>query len=334
MYKALLLSVLFSVSSLVSGQTASSSHPLSIAVTKGDKVSIAGVAGDVRLTTKKGARQFTAWIKGPQGEDFPLSLKKENGVIYLKVSGPIEKSAWELAMVDKKWPKYNMNIVVPDVVDSVQLNWWKGKVSVKDLHSSLSVTIQEGKLKVTDSVGDLMAYVQKGTIEVMRQKGAVDAESYSGQVTIKDVEGVVSVNNFTGKSVVEGVEGTLNYNSYSGTTLVKNVKGRFNFKNGRSKLEARGVEGDIRGRSGQGPVKITSNSKMNVNIKSIEGTVSLKIPRSGAHVNVGSEKGGLYVPSFLKMTHFTSLKVKRGKLRGDVKGRVFVRTQSGDIRIQ
>jgi hypothetical protein len=112
------------------------------------------------------------------------------------------------------------------------------------------------------------------------------------------------------------------------------VKGNLDFKNGNAPLRIDRFEGELRGQSGQGPVIAEIEGEADVRVRSQEGAVNLKLPESGAWVNLGTNEGQMQVPSFLKVTRLPSEQLRTGRLHGSNGGSVFVRTTSGEIRIR
>ncbi len=310
--------------------------PFSIEVQKGDRVRIKGFRGDVTYVVKEAAPQLTVQItnaKKEMDDNWQFSMRRQDDAILVMVDGPQSKQAWADMMADSKLqPVLNLTIVGPSL--PLQLNWQEGKFSTRDLKAEALVNLLAGEVDIQGGEGAIRVDAQKGLVKILKHQGSVDVDTYEARVEVGESRGDVTVNNFIGATRVTQMEGALSLLSYKGDTRISRVKGSLAFKNGNSPLHIENLRGDLRGRSMQGPVYASIEGEANVRVESEEGPVNLRMPGSGAWVNLATEEGSLQVPSFLKLTRLPSRKIRTGKLRGDYGGHIFVRTTSGDIRLR
>ncbi|RME14296.1 MAG: hypothetical protein D6797_09170, partial [Bdellovibrio sp.] len=197
------------------------------------------------------------------------------------------------------------------------------------------VNLHEGKVLISDYKGAIKVYQYRGQVQVQKLEGGpVYLNAYKSQMKISRVKGDLHVHNFSGSTQVAQSEGRLELSSFEGRSEVKRLKGDFEFKGGRSIISAAFVEGAVTGSSLQGKISLTLKDKVRVRVRTEDAPVTLRLKKSGAWVNLGTEEGKLYVPDFLKLTRYAQLKLRQGRLRGGPSsGSVFVRTKNGDIRL-
>lgn len=235
-------------------------------------------------------------------------------------------------MSSGRLPKYDLRLMGPSI--PLSINWHEGQIRVEKLQADLQITAQKADVGVGGGKGELKITNLEGRVLVRDHKGELHVDSYLATVEIENLEGQLDLENFTGESKIQTVSGNVMLSSYRGSTRVAGVKGRMEFKNGVSPLHIENFEGELRGRSAQGPVFADVRGEADVRVETAEGQVNLRLPASGAWVNLGTAEGSLAVPGFLKLTRLQSQQIRTGRLRGSNGGSVFIRTGSGDIRIK
>ncbi|MCB0342413.1 MAG: hypothetical protein H6626_03765 [Pseudobdellovibrionaceae bacterium] len=316
--------------------------PMAMGVSAGDRLNVKGFFGDVKMVAEPGAQSVVIQLVQSQsssapgfaqqmGDEWHFTVRKDGQTIFAEVESPQSKQSWAKLLMSGGIPAYRLEI--RGAALPVELNWREGNVTVQNWKGDIQINQLAGKLNIQSVEGDARLFLQKGQLNVEDHKGAVFVKTYDANVRAKKVEGPFSVENFSGVTNLDEVEGSIYLTAFKSPTVVENVKGRIEFKNGQGSLKILDHEGAIRGHSGEGTVSVAVKGEADVRIKTEQGEVSLRAPGSGAWANLGTEEGTLYVPNYLKLNRYPSLKVREGRLKGQRSGRLFVRTQSGNIRL-
>jgi hypothetical protein len=306
--------------------------PLQVTVQGGDKLIVRGFKGSFEYIVQEAMTTVVAEIKNTISEDFQLIFKREGSQIILVTEGPVSKSAWGQVLAQSTWPEQQIKLRGPSL--PIELSWREGSIQIQNLLSSVQVTADKADIKILGGEGLTHLTAQEGAILVQQRKGEVKIDSYMAKVRAQDIDGRLDLENFAGETFVERVSGAVALTSFKGTTRVTGVSGQMEFKNGQSPLHIEKFKGELRGRSAQGAVYADILGDANVRLETQEGLVSLRLPDSGAWVNLGTSDGALAVPAFLKTTRLQTQQLRTGRLKGANKGTVFVRTASGDIRLR
>lgn len=337
-----ILSLLISLSIVLVTSESLALAPLRLLVQAGDEITIKGFQGNVEYIPKDGATDLVVQVSRSNmnsekqevaADEWQFTMKRKDGRIQIQVESPQSKQAWsEILMTGAAQPRFDLKIVGPSL--PMKVNWQQGSFKTSKFNNTLHVNLLKGRTEILGGEGELRVDSQSGFVKVLNRKGNVEVETYDGKVEISGIEGDVAVDNFVGDSQVVAVDGGLKLLSYKGKTTASKVKGRLEFKNGNSPLHIDNLQGELRGKTMQGPVFAAINGEANVRVESEEGQISLRLPASGAWVNLGTEEGALRVPNFLKLTRLPRQQIRTGRLRGSVGGSVFVRTTSGDIKLR
>ena len=313
--------------------------PVKMMVSAGDEVVIKGFRGNVEYVVEPSAHDVSVLMSQPSRasaqkyhDEWQFSFKREGSAILAVIDGPSSKQIWNEVMVSNGIPEFDLRVTGPSL--PLHINWNEGRITVINLKKELHITALKSNIVVMKSEGDLSIADQEGSVLVRDHKGEVKIDSYLAKVDVKNIEGKLDIQNFTGESHIEDIAGDTNLSSFKGATKVAGLKGRLEFKNGNSPLRIEKFEGELRGRSAQGSVYAEVRGDANVRLESAEGAVNLRLPASGAWVNLGTEEGSLFVPNFLKLTRLSSQQIRTGRLRGSGGGSMFVRTTAGDIHLK
>jgi len=321
--------------------TAEALVPVRMAIEAEDRIHVRGYRGDVTYIVNENAKDISVSVTQSRAtgggaaanqDEWQFSFKRSGQLVQIYVDGPSTKPVWSEALATNTMPKYDLKIVGPS--RALDINWYNGQITVAQLNSEVNITTIQSDILVTEGTGDLTVTTQEGSIKVKGRSGAVKVDAYQAKIDIENIQGELAVHNFTGETTIDNIQGKVAMSTYKGATKVAGVKGQMEFKNGLSPLKIERFEGELRGRTGQGAVIADIRGQADVRLESAEGLVDLRLPASGAWVNLGTAEGSLAVPSFLKTTRLPSQQIRTGRLRGANSGSVFVRTTSGDIRIR
>lgn len=335
------ITLILSVFSLSLSAKTLTYKPLSLQVEKGDRLEISGFHGKVNATVVDNARGVTVQLKQinpDEGgavdlDEWLFSMQKQGAVIQVHVRSPQSKATWSRMLANNSaQPKFEMTIQMPSI--PVEVSWRDGDVVFKGLKDELKIYSHSGNVSVLDHHAAVQVNHQKGVVRLSSIKGDVDVDTYAGKVIVEGLEGALKLKNFSGCSSVVKVDGQVDYITYGGSLKVSGGKGRLEFSNEKGKVSLEKFEGRVRGVSEQGSLFATLVGNSNVRVTSKEGAVSLRMLNSSASVNAGSKEGVLNAPQYLRLTRLPNLRLVRGRLRGKNPGQVYVRTESGAIRIR
>jgi hypothetical protein len=313
--------------------------PMKMIVEAGDSVVVRGFRGTVEYVVdtksqdlKVEVRETVSAAANKFKDEWQFNFRREGQAIQIVVDGPSSKQIWNEVIATNAAPEYFIKIIGPSL--PLHVNWNEGRVTAVNLQSDVEITSLKSDIIITKGVGRLEVSNQEGSVTVREHKGDVKVDSYLARVRLENIEGKIDLENFTGETLVDNITGDVNLSSFKGTTKLASIKGHLDFKNGNSPLHIEKFQGEIRGRTGQGPIFADVLGDADIHMESAEGDVNLRLPASGAWVNLSTEEGSLAVPNFLKLTRLQSQQIRSGRLHGSSGGSVFVKTTSGDIRLR
>lgn len=264
----------------------------------------------------------TAWIP---------KVEKSEKAIHIKFHEPQLREFWERKDAFDLIPSYKIQVSGFSVPTEVY--WSKGEVSARGWKNSVAVTLNTGDVEFSKMEGEVKAFVQSGNVKIADQKGNVFVNTYDGKVAVKEIDGGAEIENFSGTTSVDKVQGNVRLSSYNGRSKINDIKGGLNFDMKVGVLEVDDLDGSLRGENGDGTVRAKVVGTPDVRVRSVAGSVSLKVPRKySAHVNVGSSEGELRIPSHIRVQRGDNMKWAVGRLQGgEREGQIFARSQSGNI---
>ncbi len=264
--------------------------------------------------------------------EWTFSFQKLGRQIEFQVREPQGHSDWNFAKGPLQIPRFELVIEAPPMV--AEIYWQKATVNVQNWKSDLMMGLGEGQVKTSRGKGAYKIRLHKGSLEVTSHQGDLDLDTYKGNIRIFNSSPTVNLENFAGTNHLEKVSGNIQLTSYIGSTQISHGQGEVEFKNIKSSIKIKDFEGSIRGKSSQGVVRISLVGQAKVHIDNGSGNVHLYAPKSGAEVNLGTMRGGIYAPSFLGRSTLAHMKIRQGRLKGQRPGNIYIRTQSGKIFLQ
>lgn len=308
----------------------------SLQTQKGDRLFIKGFSGKLTLIGTPQKQRVFVRVTRPNAmvspsvdeSDWRVSFRRAGRHLELIVRGPQSKLDWDFRKGSGR-PRFEVFVESPPML--AEIHWQEAMVRIQGWKSDIVASVGSGRVEDLNGSGTHRVSLQNGHLKVESHRGELELESYKGRVTIFKSQSRVNLENFAGMSHFERVSGEIQLTSYKGRTRMKECEGRFEFKNIQSSVKIEKFKGTIRGESRQGVIRLSTVGEAHIHVKSEEGAVHLHLPDSAAKVNLGSSKGGIYAPKFLKLTRLPKLKTMRGQLRGTQPGDVYVRTHSGKI---
>ncbi|MCM2281675.1 MAG: DUF4097 domain-containing protein [Bdellovibrionaceae bacterium] len=323
-------------------------------VREGDRVHLTGVNGSVRLIpVTKALLPAVAPAAGavPNGllrvrkvlsdkaparvlegfDQWTFTVRRDESVWRIEVKGPDAKSDWE-AQLKAGFPEFQFEIESPSV--PVEVYFREGRFEAQNWKAPLVVQVNEGQARLAKNEGPLRIQLQRGEVRVDGHKGRIEIDGFNPKIQLSNIEGDLNLDNFAGESALQTLKGSLQLRAFSGQTVAGNIGGGCDFELGRGSLSLQGLEGGLRGQLDNGSVSAKLSGEPEVNIESQEGSVSLRLPAdSGAQVRLQTEEGSLQAPSQLGTSKTSTQKFVTGRLSGSGKGSIFVKTKTGNVRL-
>ncbi len=321
---------------------ADSIEPIKMHLASADRIRIQGFSGSVIYRANPMLNDITVHVHEMEpklrhvtaDDDWQFSFHRNDDTVLIEVQGPSSKDRWNnvLGQPGLASPRYDLVVDGPN--RPLEIDWRHGHVQVLNLAAELHVTNLNGETDVQGGNGNVTIVAESSAIHLQFLKGHIDVDTYNSPVQISHLQGELSLENFIGTSDLADVSGSVTVTSYRGPMHLTGIKGNLEFASGNAPLHIDKFQGVLRGQSIQGPVFAEIEGDANVRMHSQEGTVHLRLPASGAWLNLGTNDGQILGPTFLKSTRLPSEQLKTGRLHGSNGGSVYVRTTSGNIRVE
>lgn len=257
-----------------------------------------------------------------------LSIKAESGTVW-------EWSEEAGVQVLRQKSQNQAKVFVHGGSTAIEIYASNASLTVNGWTKNLTAVLQKGSFKSKETSGELKANVLFGEVEVSYHTGNINLESFDAKTTLNLVKGDVALNQHSGTASLESVEGRIKVLSAKSKMKVNGGSGDLDFLTRQGGFQIAGFKGSIEGVSEQGAIALKSVDVVDVRLQSKEGLIDLMVPvKSAAGINIETVEGRLQTPKFLKTSNLGSASVTRGKLRGDIPGRVHVKTQSGTVSLK
>jgi hypothetical protein len=329
--------------SLQAGAKVLDFKPMSVDVGAQDHYLIKGFKGKVNLVGQSRGNRLAVTLRQLQPdnlssemkdimEEWIFSVQRRDNVIEIMVRPPHSKTSLAKTLQSQQMPTFEVSIQGP--ARETELALREGSLKIENWSAPLKIYAQKSDVSIRNCEGELHLGVQEGQVHLLSHKGAASIESYSAKVNVKEGSGALSVVNFSGTTDIQSQQGPIELNGYQGGFQVSKGQGRLEFDVDRSTVKVGERAGDLRGKSKQGAVIASLQGESDVRLSTVEGNVSLSLANSGAYLNVGSEEGQVYAPNYLQVSRLPNIRLVQGRLHGKLPGQVYVRSQSGTIRIR
>lgn len=290
---------------------------------RGDKISISS------------SRQFPG-NKSIVAKEGDLAMEVSGDELRVFHNSQLEKEDIQKRLLDPRThsPLFIIKISGPPIPIRIDSKW--GQISVQRWNSGLEIVNQNGKILVTDTESlDARIMLMNGDVTVSQSKGKLNLETYTANSTVQGFDGQLVVNSFSGNHKVLKSNGHFNFQQSLGRLELNDNQSDVDFKIGAASLFVDKLMGDLRGQSQSGPLKVYLSPDLNLRVNSVEAPIALFSNQMALNVNLGSKKGDISAPNYLKTQQWSQLKTVSGQLRGSSgKGLIFVRTDSGSIQLR
>lgn len=309
-----------------------------------DRLVFFGVRGNVRV--QPSANGKTALLKArkvvsdksssedlARFEAMSFAVRRDGNTVIVEMKGPDSKSAWG-PWLRSGAPELHLEIEAPPI--PIEILEREGQVSIINWRQAVAINLVSGAIKTQGTDGLLRLQLQQGQIGVERHRGRVEIDSYSAKLGVQELEGDLDLTNFAGESTLGKIKGNVELKSHSGPMNVMKSSGAIEFQAGRGAVNLNGFEGPVRGKADQAAVSVIVEGEAEVNIESVQGPVTVKLPSdSGAAVRMQTDEGSISVPDAVRAPGTGQARVVNGRLAGSgPKGAVVVKSKAGTLRVR
>jgi DUF4097 and DUF4098 domain-containing protein YvlB len=193
-----------------------------------------------------------------------------------------------------------------------------GDVDVRGIQGPASFTAGSGDVTATGIGNDVQATAGSGTIKISSVQGQTQVTTGSGDIVVRDAQGAVRVHTGSGGIEVREPNDNVVADSGSGDVTVS------------------GAHADLRVHTGSGGISIDGNPGASNywDIHASSGDVTLRIPSAASfHLYAHTSSGDIDTQVPIVMEGTTAKHELRARI-GDGKGRVEIRTSSGNITLR
>ena len=315
----------------------------------GDHVAVYNIAGEVQLTAGSGSDVVVQVTRGgPDGDALSVEVGPIRGRETLRVIYPDDdrivydvgrgRFSTDLRVRDDgTWGDgrgghrvrvssrgsgteayANLEIAVPPG-QRLTLYLAVGEVTATNIEGTLVLDTHSARVSADRITGSLVVDVGSGSVDVSNMEGDLEIDTGSGHVTVDAVRGNELLID-TGSGGVDGSDITvdmLNVDTGSGSIELTNVSApRLNLDTG----------------SGSVRVALTSDIE-NLRIDTGSGSVTVRIPDDlGASIEIDTGSGGIDFDDIEVQVRQLERSYFRGQI-GDGRGRIFIDTGSGGVRL-
>ena len=273
-------------------------------------------------------------------QEKPLYITGKNvSNIFLKSS---KKLKWEGKAVHKK-EKDTESLTLKDssatiytpprdlyiILDSADT------VSVDSLKKvNLVVSLRKARVQVRGSSGVFKISLDEGRLDFNKNKGKAEIHSYLAPLYLSAFNGNVQIRAYSQRVQVDQSQGVFNIQSFSSPLVLSQSQGDLQFRCERSNVQFKKYKGSITGYTKKGKVSGSVTPKK-AEIETGSGPIHLYFASSKARVEAQSWEGRVTAPHYFYKDRAGGVYKAYGSIknRGEVDGRVYLKSHSGKISI-
>jgi hypothetical protein len=185
------------------------------------------------------------------------------------------------------------DIGIKDITGNADLNTAGGEITAGKIDGDVTVTSGGGDLQIGTITGEANFNTGGGNIRVNNVGKALKVNTGGGNVGAGNVGGIFRVSTGGGNIDVKKVTGGVKVTTGGGDVSVEGSNGKTSATSGGGNLSLKGISGAVDCYTGSGDVYVELNpdSKMNSEIKSGSGTITLYIPASAKATIIAKVRG-------------------------------------------
>lgn len=293
---------------------------LSLDAANGDHLKIEAPHAKISFKEATGSKIIVNF-KGDSSFFGGVSLKRYGSKIVLKTSSGFKENA----------PKVELSVSAPAM--SAFVNIGKGELKVSGWTGDLTVVGSKAQFNINSTKGKLSLSLQNGQIKVGQHVGELKIDAYKASTQISKLTGELNLESFSGTVELAQHKGGANVLLHKGAFNVAKSFGAYGFKSEKAQINLKSHKGELKGRLGAGSMSARLIGTQNVQINTKAAPVTLKVASTGARADIGTLEGYLTLPRQLARARVGSMTVSKGKMSGSDGGTVYVRTESGNIKL-
>ncbi|NJL24212.1 MAG: DUF4097 domain-containing protein [Calothrix sp. SM1_5_4] len=297
-----------------------------------ERIEIRGVRGKLRLRGKPGKAFYlgVAHSRGPKSDDWNLQVEKKGAVLVLEVFNTVLGPEWRQLVKEEQWPEFDLDLQGPSVPAVV--SWRDGSLVISGWTAGVETSLLRGRVDILSSRGDFKLQAVNGEVLVREFKGTLSAKGERGPVRLSSVSAQVQLNWLSGKIVADHFRGRLQVDSADGEVVARGARGewKLNLHGGDVLLED--FEGRLQGKGESAAWSVHARGKADLEVVSEKGPVRIQWKGAGPEIFLTSKSGTILAP--YPVQDRDGYQVVERKRSGKTSGRVFVRTDSGDIQVK
>jgi hypothetical protein len=260
-------------------------------------------------------------------------VRREGDFVIVEGKGPAlsaDLSSWWSSGA----PELTIEIEAPQGAAEVSLRG--GQVQAQNWKGNLVIGVVDGQVRLTGVEGAARVQAEKGEIRIDNHRGRLDLDTYGAKLAVSGAEGNVGLSSFSGEGQLSQIKGEIQVQMAAGSLTIAKSAGTLDFETVRGSLTAQDFDGAIRGQTDDGSVTAQLVGEADLNVRSKNGAVSVRLPTSsGAALRLRSEEGLVVAPESIPVAKTGDARSAQGRLGGGgPKGLVAINSQAGTIRVR
>jgi len=243
--------------------------------------------------------------------EWDQSVKLINGVLEITDSSYHSKKAWNKIFSQKE---LSLKIIGPNKPISlfaadVKLNFLKWKQAV-------FISAHKSQIQGQKTAGLWEVFSKHSNMNLSHHNGSIYFKGFSLKAKLRHI--------LKTKSHFYFNDGSLKFTKSSGDLF---------FTTDRAKLNLRHFKGNLAGTTQSGSINVSMKPDTQVDVYSKEGEMRFYFQNQGAHLVAYAEKGHIYAPSYMNKKYSGKSLQVTGKLKGEGRGKVSLKTETGKIYV-
>jgi hypothetical protein len=298
------------------------------------RVEISGVRGRVRMRGESSST-FRLRVRHSverKDEGWGLSVERRGSTLVLEVYNVAYGPEWRKILGRDRWPAFDIDLSGP--ARPAVIGWREGAIDVARWRADVDASIVRGNVRLEGGAGRVNLQAGRGDVLVTDFNGDLTVRGEGGRLELARLNGTQHLHWFAGQAALAGVRGDLSLDAHHARVSGRGLSGRIDLGVVAGEVDVTDVRGHLVGTGQTASWRIAPRARADVTVRSRAGSVS--VFRAGAVDLFLSSRSGAIDGSSAKAVVRGNRRVATGRVgRGRVGefGRVFVRTDSGAVRL-
>ena len=281
----------------------------------------------VRAKDQKEANQIAEKIR--------IDIKKSDSIITVETEYPkIEpKGFWgnilRFDWGERAWVEYHISVPAKTRLD---IHSASGDINIGGIEDRINIWVASGDVVLENTRGEINANSASGNLELYNAQGKIGLKGASSDIKIRRAKGSVSISTASGDIYGEKIEGELYISQASGDLDLSEINGDITAKGASGDKEIQQVQGSLNLTTSSGDTKIKTNLSPDKEyfIQSSSGDVRLYLPsQSKAELDLRTVSGNIDCKIPMELRIATAKRIEGKINQGGSK--IKIETTSGDI---